>query len=148
MAKVLRLVTLIAVVLTACSCTDDVLDASYPSQADAVAAGAVKRGWIPSWIPSDATQLREVHNVDTNQSALLFNLPPGSTWHPPSDCQPAVAGQFSAPAFDRDWIPDIESGYALYTCPAGLAGAPVQLFSGVAVHESGQHVFHWRVLAR
>src|SRR5688572_22114675 len=82
MARTLGLVTSVAMALAVCSCTDDVLDASYPSQADAVAAGAVKRGWIPSWIPSGATQLREVHNVDTNQSALLFNLPPGFAWDP------------------------------------------------------------------
>jgi hypothetical protein len=144
----LQLLALTVMSTVVCSCTNDVLDASYATQADAIAAGAVKRGWIPNWIPPVATQLHEVHKVDTNQSALRFNLPPGSAWKPPKDCQSAVAGQFSEPAFSRDWIPDIEHGYDLYTCPSGLVAAQPHLFAGVAVHKSGQHVFHWRVLAR
>ena len=75
MARILHLIGLAAATCVATACTDDVLDASYSSQPAAIAAGAIERGWIPSWVPTDAIQLRGVHNVDTNQSALLFNLP-------------------------------------------------------------------------
>jgi len=148
MARILQLVALTAAMCVAAACTDDVLDASYPDQSAAVAAGAIERGWIPSWIPPEATQLREVHNVDTNQSALLFSLPPQSTWAPPRECAPAVAGQFSEPAFSRDWIPDIEQGYDLFACPGERASAQPQLYAGLAVSRNRLQVFHWRVLAR
>ena len=148
MARVLHLIALTAATCAAAACTDDILDASYPDQPAAVAAGAIERGWIPSWIPADATQLREVHNVDTNQSALVFSLPPRSAWQPPQECDPAVAGQFSEPAFSRDWIPDIEQGYDLFACPGERASAQPQLYAGLAVSHNKQQVFHWRVLAR
>src|SRR5690606_35713915 len=105
-----RLVAFAAAML-ASACTNDVLDASYPTQAEAVAAGAVQRGWIPAWVPPEATDLREVHNVDTNESALLFTLPAKLNWRPPASCRDADAGEFSEPGFARSWIPELENGY-------------------------------------
>jgi hypothetical protein len=148
MARTLRLISLAAVTWVATACTDDVFDASYATQSAAVAAGAIERGWIPTWVPTEATQLREVHNVDTNQSALLFSLPSRSTWRPPRECDPAVAGEFSEPAFSRDWFPDVERGYDLFVCPGERPGAQPQLYAGLAISRSRQQVFHWRMLAR
>ena len=148
MARFLHLIALTAATFAAAACTDDILDASYQDQPAAVAAGAVERGWIPSWVPPDATQLREVHNVDTNQSALFFRLPPGSAWQPPQECAPAVGGQFSEPAFSRPWIPDLEQGYDLFACPSERTAAHSQLYAGLAISRDKKHVFHWRVLAR
>ena len=136
-----------AVLLSAC--TNDVLDASYATHAEAMAAGAVQRGWIPAWVPPEATDLREVHSVDTNESALVFTLPAGFGWRPPSSCRAANGGEFSEPAFARAWIPDLGTGYSYYSCPTprGVTGS-APIIAAVAVQQGGQHVLHWRVFAR
>ena len=147
METVLRVVTLFIAALLVPSCTNDILDASYPSTSDAVADGAVKRGWIPAWVPAGATDLREVHDVDTNQSTLSFSVPQ-ATWRPPESCRPASGGEFAEPAFSRPWIPssqDLAAAYDFYSCPSGLSGP---MLEAVAVQRGGQHVVHWRVLAR
>ena len=131
------------------ACTNDVLDASYATQAEAVSAGAVQRGWIPAWVPPEARDLREVHSVDTNESVLLFILPAGLNWRPPGSCRDADAGEFSEPAFARDWIPELGAGYSYYSCPSPSAvTGSVPIIAAVAVQQGGQQVLYWRVFAR
>jgi len=38
------------------------------------AAPADQRGWIPRWLPREARDIREVHNVDTDEWWLAFQL--------------------------------------------------------------------------
>ena len=147
METILRVVFLIFAAALASGCTNDVLDASYQTTSAAVAAGAVKRGWIPAWVPAGATDLREVHDLDTNQSALSFTSPQAA-WRPPASCRPASGGEFSEPAFRRSWIPssqDLAAMYEFYSCPSVLSGP---MLEAVAVQRGGKHVVHWRVLAR
>ena len=47
----------------------------YASVAEARAAGAFQRGWLPDFLPPNATHLREVHDIDTNQRWLTFTAP-------------------------------------------------------------------------
>ncbi len=143
----LRVTFLLIAAALASSCTNDVLDASYQTTSAAVADGAVKRGWIPEWIPATATDLREVHDLDTNQSALTF-ISPQATWRPPASCRPASGGELSEPAFRRSWIPpakDLAAKYEFFSCPSALSGP---MLEAVAVQRGGKHVVHWRVLAR
>jgi hypothetical protein len=143
-----RLAALFLAVSLLVGCTNDVIDASYPTTADAVASGAVKRGWIPAWLPSTAKDLREVHDVDTNQSALSFTLQDTISWRPPALCRSASGGEFSEPPFSRVWIPspqELSDAYDFYSCPSALAGP---MLEAVAVQRAGKHVLHWRVLAR
>jgi hypothetical protein len=42
-------------------------ESSYADKAAAVEDGAVRRGWIPPWVPESATAIREVHDLDTNE---------------------------------------------------------------------------------
>ena len=48
----------------------------YPTYAEAVADGAIQRGWIPGFVPSSATTIEETHNIDTNWQWLEFTAPP------------------------------------------------------------------------
>jgi hypothetical protein len=48
----------------------------YSSFAEAREAGAVERGWLPSFLPPHATHLREAHNIDTNERWIAFTAPP------------------------------------------------------------------------
>ena len=137
------------VVLTALlsGCTNDVVETSYDTSAAAIADGAIQRGWIPQWLPPDATDIREIHNVDTNQSTLYFSLPIGNDWHPSSTCRPAHAGQFTGPSFNRDWIPaaDSERYYDFFSCESKI---PYPMYEALAVHKDRSHALHWRTLAR
>lgn len=58
------------------SCRDlDVVTESYGTLAEAEAAGAVDRGWIPSGLPRGAHDLREAHDLDTGRQWGLFEFP-------------------------------------------------------------------------
>ncbi len=37
-------------------------------------SGSIKRGWIPSWLPREGTNIKERHNIDTNALALSFEV--------------------------------------------------------------------------
>jgi hypothetical protein len=53
----------------------------YPTHSDAVADGAIVRGWVPEFVPPDATDIREVHSVDDPFVALSFRAPrPTGGW--------------------------------------------------------------------
>lgn len=128
-------------------CTGDVLEASYPTAAVAAAADAVKHGWIPAWIPAAATELREAHDLDTNQSVLSFTSPQPD-WRPPRSCRPASGGAFPEPAIRRAWVPspqELTAAYERYTCSSNPPGTMLET---VAVQRGGNRVVHWRVLAR
>ena len=143
MNSISRWVTLVALAALVCSCANDVLDATYATRSVAAAAGAIERGWIPSWIPPEAFALHEAHNVDTNESVLAFRLPAKLAWRPPGSCIAADAGQFYEPGFTRSWIPETLDDYQFYSCPdPKTSGVP--LLSALAVSRDGQYVLHWR----
>ncbi len=56
-----------------CSCSDTETNA-YATRAEAEAAGAIARGWVPRGLPDSAYEIREVHDVDSNQRWGLFNF--------------------------------------------------------------------------
>jgi hypothetical protein len=59
------------------SCRDaDVVTESYASLAEAQAAGAVDRGWLPKELPPGTRELRVAHDLDSNRRWGLFNFPP------------------------------------------------------------------------
>ncbi len=78
------LALLLAVTCTGCGGQQE---ASYADLIAAERAGAIRQGWIPDWVPKSARDLREVHNIDTNQSMLSFRSEQGglpqdvASWH-------------------------------------------------------------------
>lgn len=48
----------------------------YDNYADAQKAGAIKRGWIPDFVPASAHNIRERHDIDTNNQLLRFTVNP------------------------------------------------------------------------
>lgn len=49
----------------------------YATHADAVADDAIARGWVPGFLPQDATDIYERHSVDTGGVAVIFFAPNG-----------------------------------------------------------------------
>ena len=136
----------ISVILLFCGCDNLDLekDAAYQDMRAAIANGAVARGWIPSWVPTNATNLREAHDLDTNESLLLFHVPASSQIALPESCKPAAAESIATPNLERDWWPLDETSrktYRLYQCSQG---DPNEF---VAVTSAGV-VLHWRAHGR
>jgi hypothetical protein len=48
--------------------------ASYATYEEAVKDGAVKRGWIPKFMPADAYNIRESHNLSPADQHLEFSF--------------------------------------------------------------------------
>ena len=123
------------------SCVDTRLDASYRTMADAIADGAVTRGWIPEWLPANATDLDEVHDLDSNESALSFSVPANTKLALPVECEPVQAGETLPTRFDRNWWPteaELKRSYSFHRCPTGFVG----------LHKSGRRALHWRSIDR
>jgi len=70
------LLTLMLVLSVGCG---ETVTTTYATYVDAEQAGAVARGWIPAFVPRTATEIREAHDLDTNQQWLRFRVPPGDT---------------------------------------------------------------------
>jgi hypothetical protein len=74
--RALFLLTLVASI-PAAACRDlDVVTASYATLAEAEAAGAIERGWVPRGLPPGTHELREAHDLDSNRRWGLFSFPP------------------------------------------------------------------------
>jgi hypothetical protein len=62
---------LFLLLLTGCG---DIVEKYFPSQESANAYGALKRGWIPGWLPTSARNINEAHRIDTNENLLSFEF--------------------------------------------------------------------------
>ena len=69
-----RIVLLTSALSGGCS---DVYESRYSNRDEAVRDGAIARGWIPDILPADALDIREVHDIDTNQTWCCFTTPGG-----------------------------------------------------------------------
>jgi hypothetical protein len=49
-----------------------------------------KRGWMPAWMPKEATTISERHDLDTNQVLISFNLNLGESSKWLSDAKSAI----------------------------------------------------------
>ena len=76
----LVVVTMIALLLAAAGLMSYVFETrivEYETFAEAQAAGATEGGWLPTFLPASATDIRDVHNIDTNAQWLSFKAPSG-----------------------------------------------------------------------
>jgi hypothetical protein len=71
----------ILIVLILLGCSNDVLESSYVNYSAILEDEAIERGWIPKWLPVTAISIHELHDVDTNQSTLVFKLLENSGWN-------------------------------------------------------------------
>ncbi|MDQ1091138.1 hypothetical protein QE400_000551 [Xanthomonas sacchari] len=50
----------------------------YETHADAVADDAIAKGWVPDFLPQNATDIYEQHSVDTGGVAVIFSATDGN----------------------------------------------------------------------
>lgn len=59
----------------------EVTSESYGSYSEVAAiAGIFDAGWIPIWLPKSAINIKEAHDVDTNEAWLTFNFSSSDTF--------------------------------------------------------------------
>ena len=151
-AKVTRAVrlgwlpVLAAALAVAC---DERREARYASYRDAVVQGAVHRGWIPAYVPQSATEIAEVHNLDTNAQLLRFQAPPEALTAMTARLTPMPSRKapppprYLAPPGGDLWRRDLGSG----TVPEGMAVYRAHLDPGgvhcVVVDARGLTAYAW-----
>jgi len=78
MKRAFAVARLVAVALCsglASACGDfDVVTNTYADMAEARAAGAVERGWLPGFVPGGAFEIREAHDEASRRRWGLFNF--------------------------------------------------------------------------
>jgi hypothetical protein len=141
-----RIAAAFALGLLFAGCSWETMDASWPTAAEAIEDGYVEKGWIPAWMPRQATGIRETHNLDSNASALSFSIPGRDVLRLPSACVP-VAHADTVPVYiRRRWWPDeqaLREDFTFFRCPADAAD-----YVFVAVDHAGRRVLHWRTYVR
>lgn len=137
-------ILMLGISVTACSW--ETLDSSYETAKAAIDAGMVEKGWVPAWVPPDATDLREVHNIDSNASELSFAKPTIRELRLPTDCKQVAHADVVPPWIVRDWWPDddvLARSYTFFRCQADYTA-----YRFVAISKAGDRVLHWRTYAR
>lgn len=88
--------------LVACS---DVMEENHATWAEAREAGAIRRGWIPAFVPSSARDIHDVHDLDSNAQTLTFSTPPSDVPQMLAGLRP-IAGEDTQAA--RDLAREVE----------------------------------------
>jgi hypothetical protein len=132
--------------LLASGCFWETTDASYSTAKEVIDSGFLEKGWIPRWLPPDATDLRETHNIDSNVSELSFSIPSRASLELPASCTPATFNDTVPAYIQRRWWPteqELRDSYIFFRCTADVTD-----YTFVGVNKSGQRVIHWRTYAR
>ena len=102
--------------------------ARYPTYADAEAAGAVRRGWIPPYVPPSAVEIVEAHDLDLNTQRLRFRVAV-------AELPRVIAGM--EPLTIRDaWPPAVRSPELPGEWPGELSDRPVSARPSVRLYRA------------
>lgn len=120
-------VVMLSIALSGCM---EVASTEYADRNQAVSRQAIGESkWLPSWLPEDAVNIRESHDMDTNESWLVFRLTSG-VLALPEECRLVSRPEMSDarvmrrfPPFARNaWSRASSYGGKFYLCPEGNAG--------------------------
>lgn len=126
-------------------CLWETTESRYASMAEAASEGAVEKGWIPEWIPASAAGIHEVHNIDSNVSALYFELPADEPWDLPSHCVPTRFADVYQPTLSRSWWPSAEEqarDFVFHRCRVDTPLSLIQIWAGRS--RMGERALFWR----
>lgn len=74
------------------------METYYPNYGAVMKAGEVGEGkWIPEFLPQSATDIREVHNIDTNEIWLSFHFNSQELTAMVSSCKEVSESDFHYP---------------------------------------------------
>lgn len=97
---------LLVLVIAACS---DIYLGVYATLDEAKREGAVERGWVPAGLPSGTTDIREGHDLDTNErwGAFMFPTAQADTLRGLIDATELHAGIECDPPGRLEWWPRV-----------------------------------------
>lgn len=120
-------------------------EVSYPNYRSAVKVGAIGEGkWIPALLPQSAENIRESHNLDTNEIWLFFQFNLSELPLLIKDCTKTIKSEIVYPRKSSgDWWSQIliqksgtqqtEVAYQYYRCNKGV----------MAIDLKKGEVFYW-----
>jgi hypothetical protein len=127
----------------------DVTSVAYGSYAEAKSSQAIGEGkWLPTWLPNSAAEIKETHNIDTNETWLQFKFSHPLTV-PEASCQaipreqlkfPLGASIEKFPDFARKSISVLQSDVTLqfYRCHEDKRDERF-----LAIHPTSQVAYSW-----
>jgi hypothetical protein len=92
------------------ACRDlDVVTEAYATLAEAQAAGAVDRGWLPRGLPPGTRDVRVAHDLDSSRRWGLFDFPPaeGDLLRPLLGAEIPFEGLTANPPRRIEWWPPL-----------------------------------------
>ncbi len=117
---------------------------------------AVALGWLPGWITSDATNIREVHDLDTNRSCGMFTFADAGSSELANGCREFRPSQYPLPhEQSAPWWPKELTGsgsttprFRLMVCKERSADKAGQWDNSgdlVAVDDKARVAYFWRL---
>jgi hypothetical protein len=99
----------------------DFMSASYADMAAVVSDDAILRGWIPEFLPGDAHDIYERHNIDTNEGWGTFSFGQWDEaertahWRTVSSApRPRSPNRFVGCYYVSWWPGDLDAGYVYF----------------------------------
>ena len=138
---------LVLLIVAACR-NIDVITENYATLAEAHAAGAADRGWLPKGLPAGTAEIRIAHDLDSNRRWGLFNFPPAenATLRAILDKDMPLGGQKCNPPGRIEWWPVLLRGNL---DQARIATTGLQAYSAresgliVAVNWNQGRAYYW-----
>jgi hypothetical protein len=123
------------------ACRED-MERSYRTYDEAVADGAITRGWLPVWLPPNSTDIYEWHDLDSNASFASFTYGSAAPETFLSSCE--ARARSTVPPQPR--LPHAEA-VRFYRCIEHTTFAEDHIeprVSWVAVDNSQRRAYFWR----
>jgi hypothetical protein len=128
-----------ALLLSLSACSEQV-EETYPTWAEAERAGAIKRGWVPAFVPPTARDIRDIHDLDTNGQTLQFTAPTSDVSAMLTGLQPVSAKDKSAASELSRKLGFDGTSEAYIVCSEVLNGAlVVDRTTGRAAYKTSVH---------
>lgn len=134
---------------------NEVLTSSHAKYADASTQDGMRRGWLPRDLPPSATDIVEVHNIDSSETWIRFkygqdgidSLLRHCTAHPPPTLPDKRRTRRNVPWWPQPLVSGNEgatdvSRWELHSCPA-MRHAGLKKPAGMAVERTSRTVWYW-----
>jgi hypothetical protein len=139
------------IVLTGCVGCRETIEERYETVRAAEQAGAIRRGWIPYWIPPSAKDIAEIHNLDTNARLLAFSFDSYATDAFLKACFPVERVHVVMPTWaPASWWPtELRQGSSargrlrFFSCEDHDTGMGNGRKSVLAIDEETKRAFNW-----
>ena len=114
------------------------------------AQSSIDAGWIPDFFPSSARDIRERHDIDSNEIWISFAFDPQDLSWIDTACEPAAS--LSGPRRQPRWWPEALSGNVskastlnLYACERfiPIGGAPKRYAGTLATEPTTGEAWYW-----